>query len=136
MQWFGTDGATQLGVWTAAGMDARIAADAVANPATIAFDEASTLLVAAGHTVASLSNTVYQSAKSAMMCYAASLWLQSWFDNLNYVASETGRDGQPDSIKRRIRHLQQQAVNYWAKINIRPDWALNDTFYSTELIKS
>ena len=135
--WFGFDSATQLGAWDADKMDARIAAFPLSNPARMAFNEASDLLVSAGYSVSALDDTtVYPFAESAMFSYAASLWLQTWFDNLNYVASETGRDSAPDSVKRRIRSLQQQCVNHWSKIEITPAWANSPDFYSVEIIKS
>ena len=134
-QWLGPDSAAQLGMWDADAMDARIAADAIANPATVAFDEATTILVNAGYVVAALSNEVYQAAKYAMMAYAQSLWLQTWRDNLNFVPSETGRDSERGNLNRRIEALQRQCIGHWGKINLSPPWA-QTLVVSTEVIKA
>lgn len=133
--WFGYDSAQQIGGWNDETMDAHIALFPVDNPCAVAFAEASDLLVAAGYVVATLDNDIYINAHRAMMNYAASLWLQRFREGLDYVASESGRDGAKGNLDKRIGRLQNQALSYWLQIDITPAWAPNASAYNTEVIK-
>jgi len=130
--WLNSDAATQLGNWSAATIDGNVALFPYSNPCFIAFTEASDLLVAAGHTVATLANAVYMYAHPAMMDYAASLWLQKFRENLDTLPGEVLRDSGRYNLTKRIGILQNRSLANWLKIDITPDWAPSTTAFTAE----
>lgn len=118
-----TEAAPMVGGWSVETIDDFISALPYSNHVTLEFNEAVTLLTAAGLDPNSLTNAQLGFAQAALLSRCIAVLLSNWANITNYVPNESGRENIVTTTRPKAYFFNAQSAILWGKLGIEPAYA-------------